>query len=120
MNSKVKFVKNFIMSKILVIGSSGQIGIDLVLELRRRKGVNNVIATDIKEPCPILINDGPFYQLDVLDKEKLEWLIQEENITEVYLLAALLSAIAEQKPQARMEIEYGWIIKYSGTGKTKN
>ncbi len=83
MNSKVKFVKNFIMSKILVIGSSGQIGIDLVLELRRRKGVNNVIATDIKEPCPILINDGPFYQLDVLDKEKLEWLIQKENITEV-------------------------------------
>ena len=43
------------MSKILVIGSSGQIGIDLVLELRRIHGQENVIATDIKEPCPPLI-----------------------------------------------------------------
>lgn len=119
MNSKVKFVKNFIMSKILVIGSSGQIGIDLVLELRRRKGVNNVIATDIKEPCPILINDGPFYQLDVLDKEKLEWLIQEENITEVYLLAALLSAIAEQKPQAAWKLNMDGLLNILELGKQK-
>ena len=76
MISKVKFVKKISMSKILVIGSSGQIGIDLVLELRRRNGLNNVIATDIKEPCPPLIKDGPFYQLDVLDKERLNQLLQ--------------------------------------------
>ena len=98
------------MSKILVIGSSGQIGIDLVLELRRIHGQENVIATDIKEPCPPLIIDGPFYQLDVLDKEKILYLIQKENITEVYLLAALLSAVAEQKPHAAWKLNMDGLL----------
>ena len=98
------------MSKILVIGSSGQIGIDLVLELRRIHGQENVIATDIKEPCPPLIIDGPFYQLDVLDKEKVLYLIQKENITEVYLLAALLSAVAEQKPHAAWKLNMDGLL----------
>lgn len=98
------------MSKILVIGSSGQIGIDLVLELRRIHGQENVIATDIKEPCPPLIIDGPFYQLDVLDKEKVLYLIEKENITEVYLLAALLSAIAEQKPHAAWKLNMDGLL----------
>jgi len=119
LNSKVKFVKNFSMSKILVIGSSGQIGIDLVLELRRRKGLNNVIATDIKEPCPPLIKDGPFYQLDVLDKERLNQLIKKENITEVYLLAALLSAIAEQKPHAAWKLNMDGLLNILELGKEK-
>ncbi len=92
------------MSKILVIGSSGQIGTDLVLELRRLYGTDNVIATDIKEHCPPMINDGPFYQLDVLDYERVKSLIQKEEIREVYLLAALLSAIAENKPQSAWKL----------------
>lgn len=98
------------MSKILVIGSSGQIGIDLVLELRRIHGQENVIATDIKESCPALIKDGPFYQLDVLDKEKVLHLVEKENITEVYLLAALLSAIAEQKPHAAWKLNMDGLL----------
>ncbi len=98
------------MSKILVIGSSGQIGIDLVLELRRIHGEESVIATDIKEPCPPLIKNGPFYQLDVLDKGKVLHLVQKENITEVYLLAALLSAIAEQKPHAAWKLNMDGLL----------
>ena len=92
------------MSKILVIGSGGQIGTDLVLELRRLNGIHNVIATDIKEHCPPLINDGPFHQLDVLNFEAVSKLIKKEDVSEVYLLAALLSAIAENKPQSAWKL----------------
>jgi nucleoside-diphosphate-sugar epimerase len=92
------------MSKILVIGSGGQIGTDLVLELRRLNGIHNVIATDIKEQCPPLISDGPFHQLDVLNFEDLSKLIKTEDVSEVYLLAALLSAIAENKPQTAWKL----------------
>lgn len=92
------------MSKILVIGSGGQIGTDLVLELRRLNGVHNVIATDIKEQCPPLISDGPFHQLDVLNFEDVSKLIKKEDVSEIYLLAALLSAIAEDKPQTAWKL----------------
>ena len=107
---KLNLYKKNQMSKILVIGSSGQIGIDLVLELRRIHGQENVIATDIKEHCPPLIKNGPFYQLDVLDKEKVLNLVQKENISEVYLLAALLSAIAEQKPHAAWKLNMDGLL----------
>ena len=105
------------MSKILVIGSSGQIGIDLVLELRRLHGISNVIATDIKEPCPALIKDGPFYQLDVLNHSKLLELIEKENISQVYLLAALLSAVAEQKPLSAWKLNMDGLLNILELGK---
>ena len=105
------------MSKILVIGSSGQIGIDLVLELRRLHGISNVIATDIKEPCPTIIKDGPFYQLDVLDHSKLLELIEKENISQVYLLAALLSAVAEQKPLSAWNLNMDGLLNVLELGK---
>lgn len=105
------------MSKILVIGSSGQIGIDLVLELRRINGLDNVIATDIKEPCPILINDGPFFQLDVMDKEKVNELIQNEKVTQVYLLAALLSAVAEKKPHSAWKLNMDGLFNILELGR---
>ena len=105
------------MSKILVIGSSGQIGIDLVLELRRINGLDNVIATDIKEPCPILINDGPFFQLDVMDKEKVNGLIRNEKITQVYLLAALLSAVAEKKPHSAWKLNMDGLFNILELGR---
>ena len=105
------------MSKILVIGSSGQIGIDLVLELRRIYGINNVIATDIKEVCPPLIKDGPFCQLDVLDKDNVEALILKEKITEVYLLAALLSAVAEQKPHSAWKLNMDGLLNILELGR---
>ena len=117
LNAKVKFAENNNMSKILVIGSSGQIGIDLVLELRRLHGISNVIATDIKEPCPTLIKDGPFYQLDVLDQSKLLTLIEKEDISQVYLLAALLSAVAEQKPLSAWNLNMDGLLNILELGK---
>ena len=86
------------MSKILIIGSCGQIGIELVLELRKIYGNQNVIASDIKEEHPISIAGGPYYQLDIMNVQKLKAIVKENDIKEIYLLAALLSATAEKKP----------------------
>ena len=86
------------MSKILIIGSCGQIGIELVLELRKIYGNQNVIASNIKEEYPISIAGGPYYQLDIMNVQKLKAIVKENDIKEIYLLAALLSATAEKKP----------------------
>ena len=82
---------------ILVIGANGQIGSELVEELRLQYGNDGVIATDIKLPKNELLHNGPFEQLDVLDFEKTLSLIRKYKVKQVYLLAALLSATAEQK-----------------------
>lgn len=86
--------------KILVIGSSGQIGTELVEELRKLYGNENVIASDIREPQ--VKQNGPFEILDILNKEQLSEIVNKYNIKDVYLLAALLSATAEKNPA------FGW------------
>jgi nucleoside-diphosphate-sugar epimerase len=82
---------------ILVIGASGQIGTELVMELRNQFGNNNVVASDLKTASKEVLESGPFEQLDVLDRDKLHQIVVTYNIGQVYLLAALLSATAEQK-----------------------
>jgi nucleoside-diphosphate-sugar epimerase len=82
--------------RILVIGSSGQIGTELVEGLRERYGVENVVASDIKEPQAV--QDGPFVMADAMDRRGIERIIDRHGITEVWLLAALLSATAEKDP----------------------
>lgn len=86
------------MDKILVIGSSGQIGTELVMELRSLYGAGNVVACDLKASAQEVMESGTFESLDVLDKQKLYEVIKKHNITHVYLLAALLSATAEKNP----------------------
>lgn len=93
------------MGKILVIGSSGQIGTDLVEELRNRRGTENVIASDIRKPLDQ--KEGPFVNLDATDKSSLEKVIAEQDVDEVYLLAALLSATAEKNPQFAWDLNMG-------------
>ena len=87
---------------ILVIGAAGQIGTDLVLELRQQYGISNVIAADIKTPAYEIYEGGPFEILDVLNPSKIYDLVKKYNVSQVYLLAALLSATAEQNP------DYAW------------
>ncbi|HNR54049.1 MAG TPA: NAD-dependent epimerase/dehydratase family protein [Flavobacteriales bacterium] len=82
--------------KILVIGSSGQIGTELVEGLRVRFGDANVVASDIKEPQ--VKQEGPFAMVNAMDRRGIERVIDKHGITEVYLLAALLSATAEKDP----------------------
>lgn len=90
------------MEKILVVGSSGQIGTELVLELRKIYGYDNVVASDIKNSSSEVMSSGPFETLNILDEKLLREIIKKHQITQVYLLAALLSATAEQN------IELGW------------
>lgn len=86
------------MHKTIVIGAGGQIGTELVAELRRRRGEEKVIAADIKEEPSAALANGPYVAMDVLDREKVRAYIIDNEIKEVYLLAALLSATAEKHP----------------------
>ena len=84
--------------KILVIGASGQIGVELTLALRKVYGGSQVIASDLREENELLKGTGPYVSLDVMNKEMLHVQILRQNITQVYLLAAMLSATAEKNP----------------------
>lgn len=84
--------------KILVIGASGQIGVELTLELRRIYGGANVIASDLREENELLKGTGPYVSLDVMNKEMLHVQVIRQNITQIYLLAAILSATGEKNP----------------------
>lgn len=90
--------------RTLVLGSTGQIGTDLVEELRRIYGDSNVIATDIKDQPEAFKAKGPFMMADVTDAATIHKIIQENNVKQVYLLAALLSAVAENKPKAAWKL----------------
>ena len=93
------------MSNILVIGANGQLGSELVTSLRIKFGHENVLATDIREPEH---SDGPFEILDVMNADKLGETVEKYQINEIYHLAALLSAKAEQNPQ------FAWDLNMQG------
>ncbi len=96
--------------KIIVIGSNGQIGTELVSELRTVYGGSNVVATDIKEPDYDTKNAGPFEFSNVLDKDNLRSIIEKHKPTQVYLLAALLSAVGEQKPKTAWDLNMNGLL----------
>ena len=89
--------KKKLQENILVIGSSGQIGSELVLELRKIYGNSSVIASDIIPSSDEITSSGPFEILDVTDSKKLLEVVKKHDISQVYLLAAILSANAEEK-----------------------
>ncbi len=84
--------------KILIIGACGQIGVELTLALRKIYGNNHVVAADLREENPLLKGTGPYVTLDVLNKEMLHVMVIRQNITQIYLLAAILSATGEKNP----------------------
>jgi nucleoside-diphosphate-sugar epimerase len=84
--------------KILVIGASGQIGVELTLALRKSYGSSSVVASDLREENPLLHGTGPYVSLDVMNKEMLHVQVIRQGITQIYLLAAILSATGEKNP----------------------
>jgi nucleoside-diphosphate-sugar epimerase len=96
--------------KILVIGSNGQIGTELVTELRRIHHVNQVVACDIRRPDYDTKNAGPFEFVNVLDKENLKAIFTKYKPTQVYLLAALLSATGEQNPKLAWDLNMNGLL----------
>jgi nucleoside-diphosphate-sugar epimerase len=87
-----------VKDKILVIGASGQIGVELTLALRKIYGNANVVASDLREENELLKGTGPYVSLDVMNKEMLHVQVIRQNITQIYLLAAILSATGEKNP----------------------
>lgn len=105
------------MKKIVVIGACGQIGTELVIKLREMFGNESVIAADIKDECPEALKNGPYEKMDILNKEKVRSFIIEQEITEVYLLAALLSATAEKNPMFAWQLNMEGLFTILDLGK---
>jgi nucleoside-diphosphate-sugar epimerase len=96
------------MTKTIIIGAGGQIGTELTLALRNQHSTTQIIAADIKEVAPALIQDGPYVQMDILNRDAVRSYIIDNNIETVYLLAALLSATAEKNP------DFAWRLNMEG------
>ena len=88
--------------RILIIGSSGQIGTELVIELRRMYGNENVISSDIRPSSDQIMQTGPFETLDIMDEQLLRRIVKKYKVTQVYLLAPYFLLLLEQN------IELGW------------
>ncbi len=98
------------MKKILVTGAVGQIGSELTMELRKRFGAENVIATGRKtEPSDELRNSGPFHFINVNQIDTVEEIVKKYDIDTVYHMAAILSAVGEKNPQLC------WDVNMNGT-----
>ncbi|PWS26785.1 NAD-dependent epimerase [Pedobacter yonginense] len=96
--------------KIVVLGSNGQIGTELVTMLRKIYGDDHVVACDIRRPDYDIKNSAPFEFVNVLDKEMIKGIFQKYKPTQVYLLAALLSATGEQNPKLAWDLNMNGLL----------
>ncbi|MBY0245631.1 MAG: NAD-dependent epimerase/dehydratase family protein [Sphingobacteriaceae bacterium] len=96
--------------KILVLGSNGQIGTELTSALRSVYGNDNVVACDIRRPDYEVKNAGPFEFVNVLEKEVINAVFHKYKPTQVYLLAALLSATGEQNPKLAWDLNMNGLL----------
>ena len=109
-------------TKILIIGACGQIGTELTQKLRSVYGVENVIASDIRKLNVPVVNDGPFEVINALDFNQIQHLVEEYEITDVYLMAALLSATAEKNPAFAWDLNMNslfHVLNLAKVGKIK-
>ncbi len=99
------------IKRILVTGSTGQIGSELTLELRRSYGNENVVACGHSaKPQSELAESGPFEWLDVTDRDAIRELCQRHNIDTIVNMAALLSAEGEANPQVAWNVNVGGLL----------
>jgi nucleoside-diphosphate-sugar epimerase len=105
--------------RILIIGACGQIGTELTLYLRNKFGNNKVIASDIREGDAELMQSGPFEILDAMDYDAVEEVVIRHEITEVYLMAAMLSATAEKFPMKGWNLNMNSLFHVLNLAKDK-
>ena len=110
------------MKNILVIGSTGQIGSELTMKLRNMYPEGTVVAGYIKgsEPKGILLESGPAEEADVCNGPELENIVKKYNIDTIYNLAALLSAVAEKKPQLAWHIQIDGLMNILEIARNNN
>lgn len=102
---------------IVILGACGQIGTELTLALRSRYGSESVIASDIREGTSELMESGPFVTLDATDFPALEELFSKRQVTEVYLMAAMLSATAEKHPARAWDLNMNSLLHVLELGR---
>ena len=105
--------------RILIIGASGQIGTELTVFLREKFGRHKVIASDIREGSEELMESGPFEILDAMDYDAVEKLVIRYEITDVYLMAAMLSATAEKFPMRGWNLNMNSLFHVLNLAKEK-
>jgi len=105
------------MGTILVTGAAGQIGSELVLALREKHGGDHVIASDIRIPALPAAAPGPFEHLDSTRPDQIHDVVRRHDVTTIYHLAAMLSAVAEEKPQAAWELNMGGLYHVLETAR---
>ena len=108
--------------KILIIGACGQIETELTQKLRKIYGTENVIASDIRKLNVDVVNSGPFEVINALDFNQIEHLVEVHQITDVYLMAALLSATAEKNPAFAWDLNMNslfHVLNLAKAGKIK-
>ena len=109
-------------TKILIIGACGQIGTELTAQLRAQYGVDNVVASDIRKLENDVVNNGIFEVVNALDYTPIQFLIEKYAITDVYLMAALLSATAEKNPAFAWDLNMNslfHVLNLAKDGKVK-
>ena len=105
---------------ILVLGASGQIGSELIEKLRTVYGSAHVIASDIRNGSPSLMSSGPFEIIDATDKEAIFAIVKKYNVTQIYLLAAMLSATGEKFPQKAWDLNMSSLLAVLDLAKDKH
>lgn len=105
--------------RILIIGASGQIGNELTMSLRNSYGNQNVIASDLREASALVMESGPFEILDAMDGKATEKAVKKYNITDVYLMAAMLSATAEKFPAKGWDLNMSSLFNVLNLAKDK-
>jgi len=106
------------ITRILVTGACGQLGSELITQLNKRYGIQNIIASDLKQAHSQTKN--PFELLDVTNANQLNKLIVKHKITQVYHLAAILSAKGEQNPQIAWRINMDGLLNVLEAGRKFN
>lgn len=111
--------KQIMSTKILIIGACGQIGTELTTKLRSIYGNDNVIASDIRKLNNDIVNNGIFEVVNALDYNQIEHLVEQYEITDVYLMAALLSATAEKNPAFAWDLNMNSLFHVLNLAKAK-
>lgn len=98
------------MKKHLVIGAAGQLGVELVLSMQHLYGIDQVVVADIRTPEDEAVLKSPFIHLDATDLDAMKAVFESDQFASAYHLAAMLSAVGEQRPLAAWDLNMSSLL----------